>query len=85
MDRTPYKEMAYYKQWKSAIGNVQRDSSKAGELNAGWSKVNITPSSPKPMAGYGNRHGKPFVSVHDSIYIRAMVIDNGNAGSYYSS
>jgi len=77
MDRTPYKQMAYYKQWKSAIGNVQRDSAKTGLLNAGWSKVNITPASPKPMAGYGNRHGKPFVSVHDSIYIRAMVIDNG--------
>ena len=77
LDYTPYKEMPYYKQWKTEIGNIKRDSSIAGELKAGWSKVNITPASPKPMAGYGNRRGKSYVSVHDSIYIRAIVVDNG--------
>ena len=77
MDHTPYKEMPYYKQWKSLISNVKADTSGIEEIKVGWSKVNITPSEPTPMAGYGNRRGRPFTAVHDSIYIRAMVIDNG--------
>ncbi len=78
MDKTPYKEMAYYKEWKGLISNVKEDSSVgADSLRAGWAKVNITPAAPTPMAGYGNRRGRPFVTVHDSLYIRAMVIDNG--------
>jgi neutral ceramidase len=78
MDMTPYQEMTYYKEWKSLIGKVEVDTTlKSSGFKVGWAKVNITPSSPKPMAGYGNRHGKPFVAVHDSLFIRAMVIDNG--------
>lgn len=77
-DKTPYKEMPYYAQWKENIGTVHQDTSGApGQLQAGWSKVNITPASPTPTAGYGNRRGKLYTSVHDSVYVRAMVIDNG--------
>ncbi|WP_333819367.1 neutral/alkaline non-lysosomal ceramidase N-terminal domain-containing protein [Ohtaekwangia sp.] len=43
----------------------------------GFAKENITPSHPVSLAGYGNRLGKPYTSVRDSIYVRAMVIDNG--------
>jgi len=77
MDQTPYKQMPYYKQWKSLIGKVNKDTAQTETFKAGWAKVNITPASPTPMAGYGNRRGKPYVSVHDSVYVRAMVIDNG--------
>ena len=77
MDQTPYKQMPYYKQWKSLIGKVNKDTAHTETFKAGWAKVNITPASPTPMAGYGNRRGKPYISVHDSVYVRAMVIDNG--------
>jgi neutral ceramidase len=78
MDHTPYKEMPYYGQWKKIIGGVKLDTAgSSGQLRAGWAKVNITPSSPTPTAGYGNRRGKLYTSVHDSVYVRAMVIDNG--------
>ena len=77
MDQTPYKQMPYYKQWKSLIGKVNKDTSNTETFKVGWAKVNITPASPTPMAGYGNRRGRPYVSVHDSVYVRAMVIDNG--------
>jgi hypothetical protein len=77
-DKTAYQDMPYYAQWKKTISTVQKDTSGAsGQLRAGWSKVNITPSSPTPTAGYGNRRGKLYTSVHDSVYVRAMVIDNG--------
>jgi len=39
--------------------------------------VNITPASPGPMAGYGKRRGKHYEAVHDSIYIRTVIFDNG--------
>jgi neutral ceramidase len=77
MDLTPYKEMGYYQEWKRLIADVKPETHRADTMKVGWSKVNITPASPTPMAGYGNRRGKPFISVHDSLYIRAMVIDNG--------
>ncbi|MCF0038917.1 neutral/alkaline non-lysosomal ceramidase N-terminal domain-containing protein [Dyadobacter fanqingshengii] len=78
MDNTPYKEMPYYGQWKRLVSNVKKDTSGSiGQLQAGWAKVNITPASPTPTAGYGNRRGKLYTAVHDSVYVRAMVIDNG--------
>lgn len=79
MDRTPYKEMPYYSQWKSGLAEVKGDSlGTSGDIKVGWSKVNITPDKPMSMAGYGNRRGKPFTTVHDSIWVRTMVIDNGS-------
>ncbi len=47
-----------------------------GSLKVGTSKVNITPATPIPMAGYGGRKG-PFQGVHDSLYARAVVFDDG--------
>lgn len=84
MDDTPYQEMAYYKEWKSLIGGAKAvggpadTASASSALQAGWAKVNITPASPTPTAGYGNRRGRPYTAVHDSVYVRAMVIDNGH-------
>jgi hypothetical protein len=43
----------------------------------GHAKENLTPSHPTATAGYGKRRGKLYKSVHDSIYVRTMVIDNG--------
>jgi neutral ceramidase len=78
MDKTPYKEMAYYKEWKSLIEAVKPvHAALSDSLKVGWAKVNITPASPAPMAGYGNRRGKPFTTVHDSLFIRVMVVEKG--------
>lgn len=79
MDRTPYQDMPFYTQWKQAIGGLKIDTTRgSGELKAGWAKVNITPGKPGPMAGYGNRHGKVYEAVRDSVFIRAVVLDNGH-------
>lgn len=43
----------------------------------GFSKVNLTPAKPVSTAGYGKRLGKLYQAVHDSIYVRTMIIDNG--------
>jgi neutral ceramidase len=44
----------------------------------GYGKVNLTPDHPIATAAYGKRKGRPYPSVHDSIFVRAMVIDNGS-------
>lgn len=79
MDKTPYQQMPYYKEWKGLVAQIKPriDTTNLQGFKVGWSKVNITPASPTPLAGYGNRHGRHFESVHDSIYVRAVVIDNG--------
>lgn len=46
-------------------------------LAIGFSKVNLTPVEPVATAGYGKRLGKLYKSVHDSIYVRTMIVDNG--------
>ena len=78
IDYTPYRDMGYYRAWKQNIAavSVTADSS-AQPLRAGWAKVNMTPPQPVPMAGYGNRRGKSYASVHDSVYARAVYLDNG--------
>ncbi len=80
VDRTPYKEMAYYNQWKENIAQIKNETAAdttSKTLSAGWAKVNITPETPGPMAGYGKRRGAHYEAVHDSIYIRTVVVDNG--------
>ena len=49
----------------------------AGGFKIGYSKVNLTPREPIATAGYGKRLGRLYQSVHDSIYVRTLVIDNG--------
>jgi neutral ceramidase len=87
VDDTPYQQTAYYQDWKKSVNSlplmVSNDSNQQSEienrksLQVGWAKVNFTPKSPTSTAGYGVRRGALYKSVHDSIYVRAVVIDNG--------
>ena len=82
VDRTPYKEMAYYKQWKENIAQIKNKTAAdttSKTLSAGWAKVNITPETPGPMAGYGKRRGAHYEAVHDSIYVKSSDSHSGHA------
>lgn len=46
-------------------------------FTVGYARQNITPAYHTATAGYGNRLGKKVTAVHDSIYVRCLVIDNG--------
>ncbi|MEJ1238541.1 neutral/alkaline non-lysosomal ceramidase N-terminal domain-containing protein [Chryseolinea sp. T2] len=46
-------------------------------FTVGYAKENITPTYLTATAGYGNRLGKKVTSIHDSIYVRCIVVDNG--------
>ncbi len=45
-----------------------------GPLGAGAAKVDITPPD---LTGLTNLFRRPFTGVHDPIYVRALVLDNG--------
>lgn len=79
VDRTTAREQDFYGEMKhrlTALNNIVISEASNG-FSVGYAKMNLTPSSPIPLAGYGNRRGKLFTGVCDSIYVRAMVIDNG--------
>ena len=80
-DTDGYTESVYYQKWKQLRNTTntkppQHHNTKP--LKTGWAKVNFTPTSPTPTAGYGVRQGKVYTSVHDSVFVRALVFDNGN-------
>ena len=77
IDRTPFEETEHYKKWEQQVSKMNFENS-TGEFEIGWAKENITPLQPGPMAGYGKRKGAPYQSVHDSVYIRAISIKNGD-------
>jgi len=50
----------------------------SGNLRVGAAKVDITP---KTGAGLKNVWGKEFQGIHDHIFVRAIVLDNGLTGA----
>lgn len=84
VDRTPYKQMPYYAAMMKQLDTFQvAQSEKQGDtLQAGWSKVALTPHSfPYPLAGYGIRD--KATTVGDTTYVRTFVLDNGKTRIAY--
>ena len=77
VDDTPYQEMPYYAQTKQRLAQLTTSPAARHGLLAGWSKVNITPSHTTPTGGYGERLGKHWQTLSDSIFARAIMLDNG--------
>jgi neutral ceramidase len=74
VDRTDYREMSYFQEMNTLLDNWKPANDTSQNLKAGWAKINLTPSKPTPTAGYGDREGKPYQSIHDSVYVRAIVL-----------
>ncbi|CAN5403387.1 hypothetical protein BH09BAC4_BH09BAC4_17720 [soil metagenome] len=77
VDETPYQQMPYYAQTKQRLAQLPTPPSAKTAIKAGWAKVNITPPYTTATGGYGARRGKHWHIVSDSIYARAIVLDNG--------
>jgi neutral ceramidase len=69
VDRTPFEEQPFFSEMEQRIGEIE-PLMLEGKLEAGWSRVNITPQYPMPMAGYAPRSA--FETVHDSLYARIL-------------
>lgn len=77
IDRTPIKDTNLYTDMITQLDTVWGEKQDPNFFSVGYAKENITPSEPISLAGYGNRKGKHYTAVHDSIYVRTLVIDNG--------
>lgn len=78
-DETTLHETDFYREWQTIRRYVRPAApNPADSLLAGWSKANITPTAPGPLAGYGKRKGKPYELVHDSVFVRTAVLKSGN-------
>ncbi len=79
VDDTPYRQTDFYRQTTRELAALPRPLAPRGPLRAGWAKVNLTPGFTTPTGGYGVRGGKHWEAVADSIYVRAVVLDNGSS------
>jgi neutral ceramidase len=79
INRTPAQDFPAYSQMMNRLDSVESITIPSAEkkITVGYSKINLTPPFRTATAGYGKRKGKPFTSVHDSIFVRTMVFDNG--------
>ena len=75
VDRTALHEQPFYHDMMRELDTLHFNQTKKQKIKIGWGKYNITPSFDMPMAGYKPR--ERFDSVHDSLYVRIMAIDNG--------
>lgn len=80
LDRTPVQQRPAYADMMQRLDSLQqhyRRPASTGGFAVGFAKVNLTPPFVTATAGYGNRRGKPYSEVHDSIYVRALVVQQG--------
>jgi hypothetical protein len=88
VDSRPYFKQAYYAK-TAALLRIEAETNKLvrGELAAGFGQARLSPTvnapqeDPKrghfrslPLAGYGNRHGKPATGTHDDLYVKAVAL-----------
>jgi hypothetical protein len=90
--KTPYFKTDYYKQTISRLDSLKPEIKSVNDtLYAGFSRISITPDLNKtydkkreakrniiPLAGYGNRRGKPAEGVHDSVFVKAVALKSGD-------
>ena len=91
VDTTPYFESGYFKASCARADSLDKITFPLKDsLYAGFAKVNITPRllsnednivedkfKAVPLAGYGDRKGKPSTGVHDSIFVKAVALKSG--------
>lgn len=75
LDREFYKDKPHYARMKKTLDSIPVQHSHKLPLRAGWAKVNIIPQKPVPLASYGLRD--KYEKVHDTVWCRAFVLDNG--------
>lgn len=75
-DHQPLEKTDFYPKTIKALNNLKISGGYGSTLKSGWSKENISPDFDIYIAGYGIRKHEAD-SVHDSIYVRTIVFDNG--------
>lgn len=79
IDRYDYRTRGFYHVMMRRLDSLKQLPKPVASKNfsVGYAKVNLTPRRPTAIASYGTHIGKLYAGVHDSIYVRAIVISNG--------
>ena len=79
VDYSPYFLKPYYKETMKNLqeADVSLPVVQPAPLQVGFGKASVTPPVGTPLAGYGDRRGKPSVGVHDSLFARAFAVKAG--------
>ena len=78
--KSGFEDKSYYKKALASIERYRERSShnsNIGRFEAGWSSRLITPPMGTPLAGFGDRKGKPSTGVHDEIFVKALAVSDG--------
>ena len=78
--RSGFEGKSYYKGALTAIEQERQRlsrSSAPGSFKAGWASRSITPPIGTPLAGYGDRRGKPSTGAHDEVFVRTLAVSDG--------
>ncbi|MFC2187871.1 neutral/alkaline non-lysosomal ceramidase N-terminal domain-containing protein [Fulvivirgaceae bacterium LMO-SS25] len=78
IDRDPIEDEPFYTEMMQRMAGFEladMANDDTNPLQVGWASVNITPDEPELLIGYKPRG--PYVEVHDSIFVRSLLIDNG--------
>ncbi len=92
VDYKPYLREPYYVETAARFSaSVATNTIVHGELAAGFGRALLTPTinaasddptkgqfRSLPIAGYGNRRGKPATGVHDDLHVKAVALRVGN-------
>lgn len=80
IDRSPYQEQAFYQEIDERLDSLQaylQLSADTATFEVGWAVVNLTPRTVGPLAGYGARKPKEWTAIHDSAFVRTIVLRQG--------
>ena len=92
VDYHPYMREPYYAETTARLrAHLVTNTITRGELSAGFGRALLTPTinAPQddsakgqfcslPLAGYGNRHGKPATGAHDDLFVKAVALRVGD-------
>jgi hypothetical protein len=92
VDHRPYFRQAYYVETAARLRTCLTNASTIrGEVAAGFGRALLTPTinatedDPAhgrfrmlPLAGFGNRRGRPATGMHDNLYVKALAIRVGD-------
>ncbi len=75
VDYRPLSEQLYYQSALQQLNSSHFSLSQTGTFKSGWSKRNITPPQPAHLMGYGWKGD--YQQVHDSLWVRSIVLQLG--------
>lgn len=76
IDRTPVESRVEFREAIAQVARIGVPSE--GPIWAGAAREDITPDDDPPLAGFGNRLGRPSRGVHDRLYARALALRAGD-------